>query len=209
MIRPEGFRGAAFGTAADGDARHDAASRIAMAERLGIPTEWATIHQVHGPTVLRVAGPGFAGDADGLITETPGVPLVVATADCVPVIVEGGHTTAVVHAGWRGVAARVLERAVEVMVSTGDRPLRVAIGPAIGPCCYEVGAEVVAAIDGFTGTTTWGTRSVDLRAALAEQAGDVEVWRSERCTYTDETLHSYRENATTARQVAVTWFPSD
>jgi len=209
MIRPEGFRGAAFGTAADGDARHDPASRNAISERLGIPPDWATIHQVHGSTVLRVDGPGFAGDADGLITETSCVPLVVATADCVPVIVEGDHTTAVVHAGWRGVAASVLERAIEAMVSAGDRPLRVAVGPAIGPCCYEVGDEVVAAVDGFTGQTTWGTRSVDLRAALAEQAVGVPVWRSDRCTYTDDGLHSYRENATTARQVAVTWLPND
>jgi hypothetical protein len=211
MIRPAGFRGAAFGTAADGDGRQDAELRAAIAHDLGISAEWATIHQVHGNTVVGVIGAGFAGDADGLITEAPGLPLAVATADCVPVILEGTRSTAIVHAGWRGVAARIVEEATGRMDAIGDRPVRVAIGPAIGPCCYEVGEEVVAALDGFAGRTTWGTPSVDLGAAIVDQAsGDgIEVWRSELCTFTDRSLHSYRGEATSARQVAVTWLPND
>lgn len=208
MIRPVGFRGAAFGTAADGDGRRDGAARSAIADELGIQTEWATMRQVHGSTVLRVDTPGLAGDADGMVTTTPGLPLAVATADCFPVIIEGDHSTAVAHAGWRGVAAGVVGRTMEAVRSDGDRIRRVAIGPGIGPCCYEVGDEVEAAIAGFVSRTTWGTRSVDLSDAIAAQVGDVEIWRSETCTFTDPAFRSYRENATQERQVAVTWLPS-
>lgn len=208
MIRPDGFRGAAFGTAADGDGRDDAAVRITIAGRLGIGVDWATINQVHGATVLRVDTPGPAGDGDGMITATSGLPLVVATADCVPVIIEGDRSTAIAHAGWRGVAAGVVARAIDAMCTEGDHVRRVAIGPAIGPCCYEVGDEVVAAIDGFAARTTWGTRSVDLPAAIAAQVDGVPIWRSEACTYTEPTFHSYREDATPDRQIAVTWLPT-
>lgn len=211
MIRPAGFRGAAFGTAAEGDGRNDTELRMTIARDLSISADWATIHQVHGNTVVTATEAGFFGDADGLITGLPGLPLAVATADCVPVILEGTRSTAIVHAGWRGVAARIVEQAVVRMGEIGDRPLRMAIGPAIGPCCYEVGEEVIAALDDFEGRTTWGTPSVDLPAAVAKQARghEIAVWRSERCTFTDRSLHSYRAGATSDRQIALTWLPND
>jgi YfiH family protein len=209
MIRPDGFRGAAFGTVADGDGRHARDLRAAIGRDLDISEDWATIRQVHGSTVLVATEPGSIGAADGLITEVLGLPLAVATADCVPVILEGAGSTVIVHAGWRGLAARVVERALDRMHEIGDRPLRMAIGPAIGPCCYEVGDEVIAGLGGFEARTTWGAQSVDLAAAVAAQAGDVEIWRADLCTYTEPSFHSYREDGTDARQVAVTWLPDD
>ena len=82
---------------------------------------------------------------------------------------------------------------------------RAAIGPAIGPCCYEVGPEVAAEFAGFTAITTWGTTSVDLIRVITAQLGGHQVWLSGMCTHHDERFHSYRRDGTDARQVAVGW----
>lgn len=208
MIRPAGFRGAVFGEAADGNGRDDPAARSAMSSLLSIPNEWAYLRQIHSGVVHRVASPGLAGEGDALVTEVPGVPLVVATADCMPIIVEGDRSVAVIHAGWRGVAAGVISAGLEAVVSLGDTPRRAAIGPSIGPCCYEVGEEVRAAVGGYQAETTFGTASVDLWAAAVDQLDGVAVERLDVCTYADTDYWSYRRDATTKRQVSVAWLPS-
>jgi len=125
-----------------------------------LPAPVARLKQVHGADVLTLpAGPeGRAAffeaeadrrpHADALITNEPGVAVTVAVADCLPVLIaepEAG-VVAAVHAGWRGLAAGVIEHAVELMTGEhGADPARlvVGIGPAIGPCCFEVGPEVI------------------------------------------------------------------
>src|SRR6185369_4792699 len=92
-------------------------------------------------------------EADALITDDPGVALGVFVADCIPALIVDPRTGAVAaaHAGWRGTIAGVLPAAVRALVhELGARPddLRVVLGPAIGSCCFEVGAEVVAAFAG-------------------------------------------------------------
>src|SRR5665811_1825785 len=89
MIRPAGFRGAFFGDASDGNGRDDPAARVQISDAIGVSTDWAFVDQVHGATVLGVHEPGLAGSADGMITDRPGLPLAIATADCLPIIVEG------------------------------------------------------------------------------------------------------------------------
>jgi YfiH family protein len=205
MIRPPGFSGAVFGEAADGDPRTDAGARHHFATVLGIPDHWSWANQVHGNEVLRVEDAGPAGDGDGLLTGTAGLAIAVGTADCVPVIIEGDHTTAVVHAGWRGIASGVVAAAVAGMLDAGDRPRRAAIGPSIGPCCYEVGPEVVAALEPHVSETSWGTSSVDLWSATEAQLGDLEVWKADICTFTDQRFLSHRRDRTQGRQVAVAW----
>ena len=106
------------------------------------------LRQVHGN---RVVTPPWADppDADASWTETPGSLLAIETADCLPVLIvdQVARRVAAAHAGWRGTAARVAERAVATLVEAGSKPdnLRVTLGPSIGPCCYEVGPEVVEA----------------------------------------------------------------
>lgn len=207
MIRPPGLRAAAFALAADGDARHDRTAREAIAFGLGIPAAWGWARQVHGADVLLVTAPGDQGDGDALLTDTVGVPLAVTTADCVPIVVEGRTSVAVVHAGWRGLAAGVVAAALSAMRAVGDAPVAAAIGPAIGPCCYEVGDEVAGRFTAATATTTWGAKSVDLRAAAVAQLPGVPVWVSERCTMTDPELNSHRRDGTKKRQVTVAWLP--
>ena len=113
--------------------------------------------QVHGREVARVeqgTTPDglMAIDADAVFTTLPEVPVGVYVADCVPILVADERTgaCAAVHAGWRGTVAGVLAAAVARLVAdAGARAadLRVAIGPSIGPCCFEVGPEVVAAVE--------------------------------------------------------------
>jgi len=207
MTRPAGFRGAFFGDAADGNGRDDLESRRRISKVLGISSAWASVLQIHGNTVISVDRPGFAGEGDGLITTRAGLPLAIATADCVPIVIEGDISVAVLHAGWRGVAAGIIRAGVDAMIGLGDTPRRAAIGPSIGPCCYEVGDEVPEAIGGHASATTWGTLSVDLRSAAETQLAGLSVWRSNACTYTDPGLWSYRRDSTKDRQVAVAWVP--
>jgi polyphenol oxidase len=213
MIRPPGFAGARFGEAGDGDPRHDPSAAEAF-HSVGAPLDIAFPRQVHGAGVLVVTSPGRPvssskdWEADALLTTVPGVAVGVATADCVPVVIEGAGFAAVVHAGWRGVAAGVVEAALDRMGALGLTPERAAIGPAIGPCCYEVGPEVAERFPTHAAVTTRGRASVDLPGAVAAALGDLATWRSDRCTFTDAALNSYRRDRTDRRQVTVAWIPS-
>ncbi len=112
--------------------------------------------QVHGANVLQVNGGDVLADvgqieADGLFSDAPGIAIGVYVADCIPVLMADARTGAfaAVHAGWRGTLAGVVPAAVRRMVDElGVQPsdLRVALGPAIGVCCFEVGEEVVEAV---------------------------------------------------------------
>ncbi len=134
---------------------HVTENRRRLAEALGGAPVVA--RQVHGTAIRRVhAGEDPAEvarhEADGLCTDVPGLVLGVFVADCVPVLIADARTgaCAAVHAGWRGTVAGILPEAVRVLAAEfGARPanLQVALGPAIGPCCFEVGLEVVAAIE--------------------------------------------------------------
>lgn len=184
-------------------------ARARIASALGVSDEWAFLSQVHGAVAYRVSSPGLAGDGDALVTDVPGLPLVVATADCMPIIVEGDHSVAVIHAGWRGVASGIIPAGLDAMRELGDTPRRAAIGPSIGPCCYEVGDDVIDAVGGYGAETTLGTQSVDLWSAAVDQLRGLEVWRSDICTFTENEYWSYRRDATTHRQIAVAWVPQD
>lgn len=201
MIRSATIGGVAFGTLSDGEEP----TRAAISAELAIGPHWATINQIHGAQVLWANAPGVVGDADGLATTELGLPLAIRTADCVPVVVETATSVGVVHAGWRGVAAGVVPQMIDALRREGQEPIRASIGPHIGPCCYEVGDEVVAALGGYNQTTRWGTTSVSLRDAIADQLPDMNVEVIDLCTYEDTRFASYRRDATQKRQVTVVW----
>jgi len=209
VIRTPGFKGAAFGEAADGDPRTDTDRRAVLSAEMGVPPQWAFVSQVHGTTVARATAPGRLGEADAIFTTQRALPVAIATADCVPVILEGSGFAAVIHAGWRGAAAGVVQTTMTALGETGFIVERAAIGPSIGPCCYEVGDEVAEGFEGHVARTTWGTTSIDIGGYLESVLGSLPVWRSERCTFTDTDLYSYRRNRTELRQVAVAWLPID
>ena len=107
----------------------------------------AFLKQVHGADVVRAGTGGFLGKGDALVSDRPSLPLAIFTADCLPVVVydaEDGRL-ALAHAGWRGTVQSIARAAVEALVAAGSHPaaLVAAIGPSIGPCCYEVDRPVI------------------------------------------------------------------
>ncbi len=208
MIRPPGFRGAAFGAAADGDARIDETARAGISRALGISDQWAYLHQVHGRRVRRGLAPGLQGDGDALFTSETGLPLAVGTADCLPVVIEAAEGVGLAHVGWRGAAAGVVQALRRAMEAEGMVAQRAAVGPGIGPCCFAVGPEVAGALPRFRAVTRGGAESIDLPAAAVEALAGLAVWRWEGCTCCGSGFHSYRRDGTRERQVAVAWLPT-
>lgn len=207
MISAPEWEGAAFTDAAEGDLAHDDEARARVSRRLGVPPAWATVRQVHEATVVRVAGPGVWGEADAILTDRSDQPMAVFTADCFGVVLLSDDLVGVAHAGWRGAAARVVSALREEMTRLGGAPERAAIGPGIGPCCFEVGTEVSRLFPGHVATTSWGTESVDLQAVLADQLAGVEIWADGRCTRHNEEMLSHRRDRTPQRMASIGWLP--
>jgi len=118
-----------------------------LAER-GLGTEPpAYVRQVHGADVIRAARGGFAGRADALATDRPALPLAISTADCLPIVLYDARAgrLAAVHAGWRGTVQGVTRAAIDALLEAGSAAddLMAAVGPSIGPCCYEVDEPVI------------------------------------------------------------------
>jgi YfiH family protein len=169
----------------------DAPAAVAQNRRrflaaVGAPAPLYVARQVHGARVVHVGAGATpeaiaAEEADGLCTDRPDVALGVFVADCVPVLLADpvGGAFAAVHAGWRGTVAGVVPAAVRALAVLGGRPadLRVALGPAIGACCFEVGLEVATAfaeagLGAAVGPSPRGRADrahVDLKAALVLQ----------------------------------------
>ena len=174
----------------------------ATLHRLGVDGTLVTPRQVHGTRVVE-ARAGERLEADAVVASRGGVLVGVVTADCVPVLLvdRGRRIAAAVHAGWRGMAAGVVEAAV---AAVGGRAIEAAIGPAIGGCCYEVGAEVRGAFVARSGETTlpaWlpGPRRehVDLRTAvrlLLAAAGVDATYVLGPCTACSGAHHSFRRD---------------
>jgi polyphenol oxidase len=180
-------------------------------------------YQVHGSVVGRVLSdgewPGRANahehvdaerqprfEADGHAVAAPRVAAMVLSADCLPVVLGADGAVAALHAGWRGLAAGVLEEGVRALREVGGGGEMVAlVGPCAGGCCYEVGEEVHAA---FGGAHRDG-RLIDLRAIAHERllaAGVGEVRDLRECTICDERYFSHRrEGLRAGRQAGVAW----
>lgn len=160
----------------------------------------ATLRQVHSARWVLAAGRGgVLGEGDALLENTPGSVVAVKTADCLPILLvdERHRAVAAVHAGWRGTVAGIVGRAVEAMGAqfgalAGE--LHAAIGPGIGPCCYEVGAEVAAQFG------QQGRGHVDLGEANRLQLMDAgvtaeRIYASKLCTMCrSEEFHSFRRD---------------
>lgn len=200
-------------------ADHVTRNRMRFFGALGIGMdELANMQQVHGSTVTPVHVPGVYPACDGMITDRPRLFLSVTVADCVPVFIvdRAVHALAVVHAGWRGTAARIVCRAVEALGETyGALPSRMEafIGPAAGGGCYEVGPEVAGALDPAFVTVRDGRYFADLKAGNTGQlkasgVPETGIEIHPGCTIHDNTLfHSFRrDGALSGRMMGVSGF---
>ena len=195
-------------------------NRQLFLEHLDGGTALVTIRQVHGAEILRVSSGGLGPDAeaDGLITDEAGLLLGIQTADCVPVLVADPRTRTVgaFHAGWRGTADRIVEQGIRRMCEEfGSAPetLRAAIGPSIGPCCYQVGEEVAAVFQqrfGYGAELLGPGRTLNLKEGNRRQLLAAGVRREnisvvEHCTSCEESHYfSHRAQAgRTGRMLSV------
>jgi len=192
----------------------------------GLAGEPAFARQVHGAEVIEVERAGLAGHADALATSRPGLPLCISTADCLPIVLydpQAGRLAAV-HAGWRGTVRSVAASAARRLIEAGSAAanLVVAIGPSIGPCCYEVDAPVLERLEAAFPASwpAWvapkgpGKWMLDLWRANLDQLADAGV-RPERvdllglCTgCRPDLLFSYRRERGAGRLVAVAALPA-
>jgi len=209
-----------------------AAARRAVGEATATdPRTWHPLHQIHGAEVAVVdertpPGAELRG-VDAAVTTCVERPLVVQTADCVPVLLAAAGAIGVAHAGRVGVTAGVVPAAVAALrrLVGASAPVRAVLGPAIGPCCYEVPAElrdsVVADLSGGpSGTrptaiaeageiatrTRWSTPSLDLPTAVRAQlrAAGVEITGpAAPCTCCDPAWFSHRRDPTSGRQIGL------
>lgn len=172
------------------------------------------LRQVHGADVVVVATPGehTGVDADAAVTTTPGCRLAVRTADCAPIVLRGRSSVGIVHAGWKGLLAGVVDRAVDAMGALDGAPVDAVLGPCIRPGCYEFkGPELDALVERFgaevRSSTSWGTPSLDLpgavRASLASHG--ISVTDVSGCTACDRRWYSHRARAETERFATFAW----
>jgi YfiH family protein len=165
--------------------RVDENRRRVCAEVGGGLERLALNRQVHSAIVHR-AEPGARGEpGDGLWTEEPDLPVLAMTADCLPIAlarVDGARPgVAVLHAGWRGLLGGLISEGVRVL----GGGVSAALGPAIGPCCYEVGPDVSEPFAAAFGLDVLHGRNLDLWSAAERalrEAGVEEVERFELCT---------------------------
>lgn len=195
---------AALGVRAFTTSRHAGTFGLSGADPVGeVMARWRSLRDALGPAGSRVAsatqvhgarvvehGRGWEGwlrvdAADGHLTTERNTTLVVSIADCVPIfLADPAGRIAILHSGWRGTAARIVDRGIDALVARGADPatIRLHCGPAICGTCYEVGADVRAQL---LGPDYHQQGTVDLRALIAEHArarGVQHVTISPACT---------------------------
>jgi len=213
------------GAAVGDDARAVAANRALLADAMGAAPVF--LRQVHGTRVVRIAAADAAPgapvhEADAVVTSEAGVGCVVQAADCLPVLLAApeGRAVAAAHAGWRGLAAGVVERTVAALCDVGQcEPGDVVawLGACIGPQAFEVGADVLAAFHegearhfvpapARDGVPKWHADLPALAAGRLRRLGLTEVSGCGACTVSDPSrFFSYRRDRVTGRLAAAAW----
>lgn len=190
-------------TADDGENVQENRRRLAAALDFE-PEQVAYARQVHGTRLIEHPREAGLVEADGHVLREPGIGALVFTADCLPVAVAGPQGMAMLHAGWRGLAGGILAPGAKAVEATSA-----AIGPGIGPCCYEVGEEVLESFSGLGEGVAKG-RMLNLPEAarrLLAAAGVERVESADLCTYCEADLFfsHRRDEGRTGRQGGLGW----
>jgi len=215
------------GTAVGDEAGAVAANRARLAETMAAAPVF--LRQVHGKRVVHVGRADAAAgaptlEADALVTGEEGVACVVQAADCLPLLfaAPGGRAVAAAHAGWRGLAAGVVERALDALCQVGGcspREVVAWLGACIGPEAFEVGEDVLAAFGAESGIkrgpsarfvakggAKWHADLAGLARDRLAAAGVATISGGRWCTVTDASrFFSYRRDGVTGRMAAAVW----
>lgn len=178
------------------------------------PGPWTWLDQAHGDHVVVVRAPGeHAGvSADGAVTDAPGAVLSVVAADCAPLVLLAEGAIGVVHAGWRGLRADVVDRAVEQLAAMGHRLSGAVLGPTVAAHHYEFGPSLLDEMcdlfgPSVRGATYSGAPAFDLPEAVRIVVGrhGVELSDIGVCTACSPDHWSHRQRGDTCRHSAVAW----
>lgn len=183
-----------------------------------VPLPLATVKQVHSAEIIQAGGAGgVLGEADALLSNSPGLAVGVRTADCVPILVVDPvqRVVGAIHAGWRGTVEEIARLTVERMrkiYQTDPADVFAAIGPAIGTCCFEVGPEVARRFEPWYPELA-GTEKKEFLDLVSTNATQLEaagirpehLVRAERCTMCDgDDFYSFRRDREEAGRM-ISW----
>jgi len=180
-------------------------NRRRLCEAVGVDAERLAMNrQVHSATVNRAVAAERGREGDGLWSADPGVPMLKLTADCLPIALArrtGSPGLALLHAGRMGLLAGVVEAGVAAL---GGGEVAAAVGPGIGPCCYEIGEDIADAYRARFGADVLRGRNLDLWTAaerILHDAGVESVERLDICTACNAEFFSHRrDGGVTGRQ---------
>lgn len=193
-------------------------NRLQLKVKHQLPSEPLWLKQVHGVQCLHAKELSNESEADAVWTDAPEQVLAIQTADCLPVVFasEDGKVVAAAHAGWRGLAHGVLENTLSALPVAANK-VHCCLGVAIGPCCFEVGAEVRAAFvdqnkqnaEAFTQCANgkWLADLYLLARYKLQRAGVAAVYGGGACSACDhQRFFSYRrDGGTTGRMATLVW----
>ena len=201
------------------------ANRELLLEELALPSEPVWLQQVHGTRVVTLDGlnsdSGEAPEGDASVSGEANRVCAVLTADCLPVLLcdRAGTRVAAVHAGWRGLAAGIIEQTVAQMGVPASEIIAW-LGPAIGPKAFEVGSDVYSAFvdeDAASAAafetddgTLWHADVYQLARRRLARLGINDVYGGGRCTYSEAGMfYSYRRDGNTGRMASLIWLSAE
>ena len=190
MIRSKNLNNAFFSSARDGSIEE-------ILESVGFQNQVATMDQTHS-SVIEFADSCISYKCDGIYTDKIKLPLVVKTADCVPILMESIKGVSATHAGWRGLERSIFEKSIAIHDISS---LKISIGPHARKCCYEVGVEFLEKFNKSINKVE-DKYYLDLTKNIKQFAleNNINLEDTGECTICNKEYFSYRKNKTSERQ---------
>ena len=195
MIRSQNLNNAFFSSANDGSLEE-------ILETIGFQNQVATMDQTHSSEIA-FADSNISYKCDGIYTNKIKLPLVVKTADCVPLLMESSKGVSATHAGWRGLEKSIFEKSLDIHEISS---LKISIGPHARKCCYEVGAEFLETFNNSINKVN-DKYYLDLTKNIKQFAfeNNINLEDTGVCTICNKEYFSYRKNKTNERQFSFIW----
>ena len=195
MIRSKNLNNAFFSSARDGSIEE-------ILESVGFQNQVATMDQTHS-SEIEFADSCISYKCDGIYTDKIKLPLVVKTADCVPILMESIKGVSATHAGWRGLEMSIFEKSIAIHDISS---LKISIGPHARKCCYEVGVEFLEKFNKSINKVE-NKYYLDLTKNIKQFAleNNINLEDTGECTICNKEYFSYRKNKTSERQFSFIW----
>ena len=195
MIRSKNLNNAFFSSARDGSIEE-------ILESVGFQNQVATMDQTHS-SEIEFADSCISYKCDGIYTDKIKLPLVVKTADCVPILMESIKGVSATHAGWRGLEKSIFEKSLDIHEISS---LKISIGPHARKCCYEVGVEFLEKFNKSINKVE-DKYYLDLTKNIKQFAleNNINLEDTGECTICNKEYFSYRKNKTSERQFSFIW----